>query len=67
MSWRHHDAIARASIPGGLDEILQAPFSSSTWNVSDSTIRRLLMRAQLLVREGGNILKNVKSNFYYIT
>ena len=31
MSWRHDDAIARASIPGGLDKILQARFSSSTW------------------------------------
>jgi len=38
MSWRHHDSIARASIPGGLDKILQAQFSSSTWNISEATI-----------------------------
>ena len=53
----HHGTIARASIPGGLDKILQARFSSSTWKVSEPIIRRLyinsqLMRAQLLVRDG---------------
>ena len=45
MSWRHHDAIACASIPGGLDKIPQARFSSSTWNVSESTIRRLYINS----------------------
>ena len=39
MSWRHHDAIARALIPGGLDKILQARFSSSTWRVSEATYK----------------------------
>ena len=29
MIWRHHDAIARALVPGGLDKIPQARFSAA--------------------------------------
>ena len=33
--------LRRNMFPGGLDKILQAWFSSSTWRVSEATIRRL--------------------------
>ena len=42
MSWRHHDAIARASTR---TEDFQARFSSNTWKVSESTIRSLYINS----------------------
>ena len=53
MGWPINMLVAHAStriarrnmFPGGLDKILKVQFSSSTWRVSEATIRRLYINS----------------------